>query len=313
VDDVAGLILSRPVAQPQQWSVALNFVTSRPAPQVAFTVAAGAGDPDRMFRSAGRQVFVVPWRGQTMFGTAHLPYRGAAADFELRDDYVDEFLAELANSSPRLDLSRDEIRLVHHGLLPAAGGSAVPASGVRLLKRHRVVDHAADGAAGVLSVVSVKFTTAGVAAREVAERIGLAAEAGRGAEAGVAPPPLPGAAFESLDVLRSDAAARFGALLPADVLEHLVRSYGARYADVLAYRDRLDGWDRRIVPGAPVIRAQLLHGAVAELARTADDLLWRRTEIGPRGLITEAASREAGRVLEIANAGAGGGAVEPVG
>ena len=74
--------------------------------------------------------------------------------------------------------------------------------------------------------------------------------------------------------------------LPSDVVEHLVRCYGANYERVIALGQSVDrGWER-VVPDAPVIQAQFLYGVRDEQARTADDLLWRRTELGPRGLVT---------------------------
>jgi glycerol-3-phosphate dehydrogenase len=285
-----------------QYSVALNLVTRQPARPTAFTIAAGAPDPDRVVRSGPRQLFVVPWRGQSMVGTAHLPYAGDPAAFELTGAHVDAFVAEVASATPSLDLSRDQVALVHAGLLPIADGGG--GSGVRLLKRHRILDHAADGAPGALSVVSVKFTTARRVAAAVVDRI--AGE--RGQRTGRTRPgrlALPGAPPGTMAELADGARARHGGLVPADVLDHLVRTYGARYEQVLEHRHTLAGWDERVVADAPVIHAQFVHGAAAELARTADDLLYRRTELGPRGLITAAARARAEQVLTAVGRSAG--------
>jgi glycerol-3-phosphate dehydrogenase len=279
---VAGRLLRQPAVVAQAYSVALNFVTRKPAGRVAYTVMGGAADPDRVGGRGARRLFVVPWRGQLMIGTAHLPYRGDPASFVLSPEDVERFAREIATATPAFPLDGGDVALVHAGLLPVAGASH--SAGVRLLKHHGISDHAAEGCAGALSVVSVKFTTAPQLARDVVDRIGAPAAAGRPNTL-----PLPGGGFPSLAVLRADAARRFSALLPAEVLEHLVRSYGARYEAVVGLREELAGWDERVVPEAPVIRAQLAHGARHEHARTADDLLWRRTELGPRGLITERA------------------------
>jgi glycerol-3-phosphate dehydrogenase len=55
---------------------------------VAFTVSAGVPDQDRVGRVGARQLFVVPWRGQTMIGTGHLEYRGDPAAFVMKPEYV---------------------------------------------------------------------------------------------------------------------------------------------------------------------------------------------------------------------------------
>jgi glycerol-3-phosphate dehydrogenase len=109
---------------------------------------------------------------------------------------------------------------------------------------------------------------------------------------------LPGGRFESLHRLRAEADELYSALLPADVLEHLVRTYGAGHAAVLEHRRLLPDWDERVVPGAPVIRAQVAHAVLAEQARTVDDVLWRRTELGPRGLVDDGVRRTAEGVLD---------------
>lgn len=310
---LAASLLGGRATQRQHYSVALNLVTRRPAPAVAYTISAGAADPDRVVPSGRRQLFVVPWRGQTLVGTAHLPYSGDPAAFELEERDVERFLQEVASATPALGLDSADIAVVHRGLLPVADGATGEA--MRLLKRHRVLDHATDAAAGLLSVVSVKYTTAHVIGREVAGRItdgaapagksngGAAGAAGPrlpGAAGprlpGVAGPRLPGAAFESLDALRRDVRQRWSHLLDDDVLEHLVRSYGSRCVHLLEGAGGA-GWSERLVPNAPVIRAQLDYGVEAEMACTVDDLVWRRTEVGPRGLADEFVQRAAAEAL----------------
>jgi glycerol-3-phosphate dehydrogenase len=306
VPDVAGRITGQAAPRtgfhesPTRYSVALNLVTRQPARRTAFTIAGGAPDPDRVLRSGTRQLFVVPWRGQTMIGTAHLPYAGDPTQFMVTDEHVDTFLQEVSGATPGLDLDRDQVALVHGGLLPVADDS--PGGGVRLLKRHRLIDHAQDGAAGALSAVSVKFTTARRVAAEAVARI--VADRRRG------PRParptrlqLPGAPAGTLADLAAEARRRHGETVPPDVLNHLVRSYGSRYEQVLDHRHTLAGWDERVVPDAPVIHAQLVHGAAVEGARTVEDLLWRRTELGARGLLTPAARERAEGVMAAAGRG----------
>lgn len=111
--------------------------------------------------------------------------------------------------------------------------------------------------------------------------------------------PLPGKPAHGSAGTLADARARYSRLIPDDVLEHLVRAYGSRYERVIALSQVVDGGDRRISPHAPVIFAQLVYGAREEQARTAADLLWRRCELGPRGLVTAQAERDADRALAL--------------
>src|SRR5690606_29580823 len=152
------------------------------------------------------------------------------------------------------------------------------------------------GLAGAVSVISVKFTTARGLAREVID--GLTSE-----RRTVSAPPeltLPGRPAEGVAALSESARVSHGGTLPDDVLEHLVRAYGSRYERVIALAQRLEGGRDRVSPDAPVSFAELAYGAAHEHARTADDLLWRRTELGARGLVDGTARRAAERALLLA-------------
>lgn len=276
----------------QRYSLALNLVTRQPAPTRAYTVSGGATDPDRKLGAGSRQLFVVPWRGQRLVGTAHFPFSGDPADGVMPEEHVEHFLEEIAAASPSLNVTRDDVRLVQWGLLPIAGPEA--SNRVRLLKRHRILDHRSEGVAGALSVVSVKFTTARRVAEEVVDRI---ARGQRPRTTAALTVPLPGKPMHSISTTLADARNRFRRQLPDDVLEHLVRAYGSRYERVVALSETVDGGTRRLSPEAPVIFAQLVYSAREEQVRTAEDLLWRRCELGARGLVTAEMEREAHRAF----------------
>lgn len=285
--DITKKLVPRDTVPAQGYSLALNLVTRLPAPPLALAVAGGSPDPDRLGRSGSRQLFLVPWRGQMMAGTAHQRVQGDPSLFSLRDEHVDAFINEVRSARPAVGLTRHDVVLIHWGLLPDAPSSGSATGAVRLLKRHRILDHGEHGLAGAFSVVSIKYTTARALASQVLDRVAPA----RGAHRHEHRLALPGGGMESLDALRTDLLAHHGAQLPGDILEHLLRSYGARAHRVLELSRTVPDWDRRVVPGAPVILAQLVFGVREELARTPDDLLWRRTEIGPRGLLSAEARR----------------------
>ena len=303
--EVAGRIIGRKALAPLAYSIALNLVTGEPASGPAFTVSGGAPDPDRIGGSGSRQLLVLPWRGQRLYGTGHFPFRGDPTTATLPEEAVEGFVREFASATPGLPLALADVRAVQWGLLPVTGSA--DEAHVRLLKHHRIIDHAADGVPGALSVVSVKFTTARHVAAETVDRI----TGRRIARDGVPRLLLPGTPAGDVTSTIASARARFGTLLPDDVVEHLVRAYGARYEDVIAIAARVESGVERVEAGAPVIRAQFLYAAIHELGRTADDLVWRRTELGARGLATDGARRHAARCLETAGQD-GGGAITRV-
>ncbi len=123
---------------------ARNLVLRRPLPS---RVAVGG-------RSAGRFLFAVPWRERSIVGTSYEPATAPPSDPRA-------FLAEAARAFPWAGIEPADLALVHEGLVPGVAS----ASGLRT--RSKVVDHEReDGVPGLVSLLSVKYTTA----RAVAER-----------------------------------------------------------------------------------------------------------------------------------------------
>jgi len=120
---------------------AMNLVLARP---VVTDVAVG-GDAD------GRLLFLVPWNGRAIVGT----------DYGAPDPAV--FLARARAAFPWAGLRDGDVALVHRGRVPGRGAHA-------LITRHQVIDHErAHGVAGLVSIVSAKFTTARAAAEEAVD------------------------------------------------------------------------------------------------------------------------------------------------
>jgi len=291
---VAGRCLGRPGAAALQYSVAVNLMVPSQGHRVAFAIPGGHQAPNALLGAGRRQLLVVPWRGRSLLGTGHYRYEGDPARFDVREADVARFLSEVNTAWPRPSFRMEDVALVHAGLLPAAAGSRGTA--VRLVKHARVVDHSADGLPGLVSAVSVKFTTArSLAERVVNHMVTLLARR---------PPPcrtgttaLPGAPSGSPDELAATARRRYGGLLDVEVLEHLVRAYGVDYERVLSHRDWMPDWSQRVEPSSPVICAQFVHGCREEMAVRAEDLVNRRTELGARGKVAEDVLRYAARVV----------------
>jgi glycerol-3-phosphate dehydrogenase len=300
---VAAMMVGLPEAFPTRLSLAMNLLTTAPGtggdagPGYALLVRSS----DRV-NPAARRLFVVPWRGRLLVGTSHIPFKGNPQAPELHDADVATFLDQIRCAAPGLEIHREAVLGIQWGLLPLAVPPGRPNHGVRLLRRHRIVDHGAQGRAGALSVLSVKFTTARRVAEEVVGHLlgRHRPSKARDGDGDVHHPrlPLPGRHSGTVEDLLREARKGRGASTSDDVLLHLVRSHGARFGRVLALRDRFPDWDRRVVPGQPVIMGQLLYGVLEEEARTVDDLLWRRTDLGATGSLTDEARQLAREALQ---------------
>jgi glycerol-3-phosphate dehydrogenase len=139
-------------------SLAMNMVVERPPSSHA---TGGLAD--------GRFLFLVPWRDVSIVGTSHDRFADVPDRLTVTDAHLDRFLRHAAAAFPGAGLTRDDVRLVHRGLLPATRGT-------ELLKHSIVHDHAGDGIDGLVTVVGVRYTTArataAAAAEHVAERLG---------------------------------------------------------------------------------------------------------------------------------------------
>jgi glycerol-3-phosphate dehydrogenase len=105
-------------------------------------------------RYAGRYILAVPWRNRTIVGTEYAPHG------PIPHDEIERFVRDAARAFPWAGITMDDVSLVHRGLVPGARDA------FGLWTRDLILDHARDGAPGLVSVVGVKYTTA----REVAQR-----------------------------------------------------------------------------------------------------------------------------------------------
>jgi glycerol-3-phosphate dehydrogenase len=137
---------------------AMNVVTTRPALEAAF---GGRG------RSGGT-LFAVPWNGRTLIGTWQSTHICQSDDLAVPDSELDAFLQEANAIFPAADLTRDDVTLVHRGIVPAVlrhGGSPALQGG------DVVFEHEATGLAGLVSVAGTKYTTARSVGMRIVDRL----------------------------------------------------------------------------------------------------------------------------------------------
>jgi glycerol-3-phosphate dehydrogenase len=247
---------------------AMNLVTRREA-----------GDEAVGARSAsGRSLFLVPWRGRALFGTWESAQAVAPGASTPREAEVAAFIGELNGAFAGLDLSPDDVTLVHHGLVPAV---AKEDGSVALEGHERIHDHTADGVSGLVSVAGAKYTTARAVAEQVIDR--AAGLLGKQAAPCRTREPLPGGEMTDPSDLVASARRAYDAVLPSDTLPHLIRAYGSRYDRIAALGRENASWDERLSTSSPVIGAELVWAVRNEMAVTLADAVIRRTPLGALG------------------------------
>ncbi|MBL8135147.1 MAG: FAD-dependent oxidoreductase [Acidobacteria bacterium] len=226
----------------------------------------------------GRYLFIVPWRDVSIVGTSHDPHDGDADAPHGTAAHAAALLRDAQTAFPRAGLTAGAVRLVHRGLLPMVSASG---SSVALLKESAVADHARDGHPGLVSIFSVRYTTARhTAAAAVAQ---VSHYLGHTAPPAAAPARMTSAAFGSVRDLVADARRRDLDGTTADTRERLARAYGSHWTEVAALIAADQGVAAPLSAACPVTRAEVLHAARHECGASLGDVLLRRTGAGAAG------------------------------
>jgi glycerol-3-phosphate dehydrogenase len=225
-----------------------------------------------------RVTFAVPWSGMLLLGTTDSPHEGDPADVAVGPDDAKQILAEAAVALDSDLVAPDRVRAAYAGLrvLPAGAGEIVSARRETVFTRSK---------GGMLNVAGGKLTTYRRIALESLTR--LRTELGLHRLDGH-PWPLPGAT--GLDHVSLPSA------LEAEIGSHLLHLYGSLAPEVLAPAKDDPSLLERLHPGGPDIAAQVRYAVTNEWARSADDVLRRRTTCFHRGLADE---RTTARVTDL--------------
>ena len=248
---------------------AMNLVTSKRASEIA--LAAPALD--------GRVLTLVPWRGRAVVGTSQTATLVQPGDTAVTTQEVDALVAQANQAFPALTLTRDDVTLVHRGIVPATTDSR---GRVELLSATRILDHQSEGANGALTVVGAKYTTARGTASDVVTRIGrtLGRRIHRSRSESMI---LPGAGIADHEALVIETARAVGIELPPPVIGHLI----GKYAEQAALVVRLMGTDARLreplTADGLSVAAEVTYAIRHEMALRLSDIVIRRLGLGAAG------------------------------
>jgi glycerol-3-phosphate dehydrogenase len=218
------------------------------------------------FQSAdGRVVFAIPYEHDfTLIGTTDVPYDGDAADVAISPDEID-YLCGVASEYFERPVAAADVVWSYSGVRPLYDDGSISASAVT---RDYVFDlDAPEGEAPLLSIYGGKLTTY----RKLAPLLAFDAKPWTGDA------PLPGGDIDAadFDAFVEERTRRY-AWLPADVVRRLARAYGTVVDTLLAGGPEALGEDF----GGGLYEAELRRLRDHEWARTAEDVLWRRSKLG---------------------------------
>ncbi len=204
-----------------------------------------------------RSLFVVPWGDLAYVGTTDTDYDGPLDDPQCTSDDID-YVLRAVNASVTTGVTRADILGTWAGLRPLVK-DATSERTADLSRRHSVQR----SASGVISIMGGKLTTYRRMAADTVDEVAQELDIHRRSST------------KHVVLLGGDG---FDPDRPRDGLDaHLASRYGTE-ADTVALLAASDpDLARPLVPGLPYVRAEALHAARHEMARTLDDILSRRT------------------------------------
>jgi glycerol-3-phosphate dehydrogenase len=215
----------------------------------------------------GRVVFALPVAGGfTLVGTTDVPVEAPGSAAPSTEEI--RYLCEAADRYFTRQVTPADVAWSYGGVRALYDDGEPEAKAVT---RDRRLELDPAGGAPLLSVFGGKITTARALAEEALDRLGVEGRRSTGWLA------LPGgdiapAFLEWLDELAG--------WMPPPLLARLSQAYGTRLRDLLAGASSTKGLGRHF--GHGLYEAELRYLVEREFARSADDVLWRRTKLGLR-------------------------------
>ncbi len=223
-----------------------------------------------------RIVFAIPYQAGrlTIIGTTDLAYEGDPADVAIDQDEID-YLCRVVNRYFKKKTSAEDIVWTYSGVRPLYDDQSGNPSAVT---RDYVFDlDAPEGAGPLLSVFGGKLTTYRKLAEHAMQK--LAPVMGLDDRSWTDDAHLPGGDIPNADFegFKAELGRRYP-FLPELMLDRLAHAYGTRTERVLGDARSLADLGEHI--GCDLYARELDHLVREEWARSADDVLWRRTKLG---------------------------------
>jgi len=225
--------------------------------------------------SDGRIVFAIPYEETfTLIGTTDIPFTGDPSAPRAEESEI-SYLCGSVNAYFRRTITPDDVVWSYSGVRPLfddGHGKASEVSRDYVLKLDE-----SDGKAPVLSVFGGKITTHRELAVRVMDRLKPFFPTMSGEWTGAVPLPGGDIPRRDLDAFVAEAERRWP-FLDRRTARRLARAYGTRMERFLGNAQTADGLGHAF--GCGFSEAELAYLVREEWARTAEDILWRRSKLG---------------------------------
>lgn len=228
----------------------------------------------------GRIEFVIPYEGKyTLIGTTDVPFSGDPSDVRISPEEV-TYLCDSINRYFKQQLTPKDVVWSYAGVRPLYDDDASSAAAVTRDYELELTGGADEPI--LLSVFGGKITTYRKLAEHAMEK--LQPLLGGSDDSWTGATPLPGGDIpatknpdQDFDRFVAHTQSRWP-FLPAATTRRLARAYGTRVAHILGNAESLGDLGEDF--GGGLTRAEVDYLVKHEWARTADDILWRRSKLG---------------------------------
>ncbi len=222
-----------------------------------------------------RIVFAIPYEQKfTLIGTTDIPWKQEPGKVEIAPDEV-SYLCESVNRYLNVQVKESDVVWSYAGLRPLYDDASANASAVT---RDYVLDLDTQDGAPLLSIFGGKITTYRKLAEHALEKLAHVLPA-VGGQSWTAQEVLPGGDLgdggfdQALARLR-----RTAPWLPEGLAWRLMRNYGSRTYEIIGEANSMQ--DMGEVLGGDLTSREVDYLISREWARTAEDVLWRRSKLG---------------------------------
>jgi glycerol-3-phosphate dehydrogenase len=238
-------------------------------------------DHDRayMFQNAdGRIIFVIPYQDDfTLIGTTDRDYHGDPAKVKATPEEIEYLCASASEYLAKPVISADVV-WTYAGVRPLYDDGA---SEAKAATREYVLELDTPGGVPLLSIYGGKITTHRRLAEEVLERLAPYLKDTKAREGWTAKAPLPGGDMDvsAIAALTAELVRDYPFLTPAHA-GRLAHAYGTRASKLLGTAKSIADLGRSF--GATLTESEVKYLMSVEWARTAEDVVWRRSKLGLR-------------------------------
>ncbi|MEO5936617.1 MAG: glycerol-3-phosphate dehydrogenase/oxidase, partial [Terriglobales bacterium] len=225
----------------------------------------------------GRPFFIIPWNGQVLVGTTEVPDQGDPSQSQASAEEVDYLFRSFAKVFPASGLRREDIHYFFSGVrpLPRSGRTELGA----ISRKYYLHDHKDEDAAGMISVIGGKLTTAAALGRHCARMLGAHAPEPRAALVAHGPASGYEGTLAHWSKQVSDATRNCRGVVKAESARAIAEWHGRQALSIVRQACRHPLLTQRLCEHSPHLVGEAVHAVEVEHAATLGDILLRRVPV----------------------------------